>query len=65
MKEMPRLKVIKLARNPLEVASSRLNRNVVPGKSGWLGTYDNEDNILKLSHEEWVGLSDYQKILLD
>tara|TARA_R110001606_G_scaffold389214_1_gene555139 strand:- start:333 stop:1076 length:744 start_codon:yes stop_codon:yes gene_type:complete len=63
--EMPNLKVLKLIRNPLEVAVSRINRKVVPGSSGWLGRYDDENNLIKIPKKKWEELSDFQKILLD
>lgn len=63
--EMPNLKVIKLVRNPLEVATSRINRKVIPGETGWLGKFDDENNLIKVPRDKWEGLSDFQKILLD
>lgn len=65
LEEMPKLKIIKLARNPLEVASSRLNRKVIPGKTGWLGQYNDYKNLIKIPEEKWRDLSDCQKVLLD
>lgn len=65
LKHMPNLKVIKLARDPLEVARSRIHRQVVPGRTPWLGKFDDELNIIKLTDEEWNSLTDLQKILLD
>lgn len=63
--EMPDLKLIKLARDPLEVARSRINRNVVPGRTPWLGLPDDPANMIQLPDSIWSQLSDLQKILLD
>jgi len=65
LEKIPTAQVIKLARDPLEVARSRLNRGVVPGRSPWVGHPDDERNIIKLSREEWDSLSDLQKVLWD
>lgn len=65
LEEMPKLKVIKLARNPLEVGRSCLNRGDIPGKTKWLGKYNDEDNLIKLEEDVWNKLTDFQKILLD
>ena len=65
LEEIPTAKVIKLARNPLEVARSRINRDVVPGKNPWLGDILDDKNVLRLSEEQWQELTDFQKILWD
>lgn len=65
LKAFDDVKVIKLVRDPLEVARSRINRGVVPGATPWLGSYDDDKNIIRFTKEEWEQLSDVQKILLD
>lgn len=65
LSEMPMIKIIKLIRSPLEVASSRINRKVIPGKSGWLGRFDDEENLIKIPKTDWENFSDFKKVLLD
>jgi len=59
------VRVIKLARDPLEVVASRLNRGVIPGKTEWLGNFDDDKNVIKLPESDWQRLTDAQKIMLD
>jgi hypothetical protein len=65
LEEMPNLKVIKLVRNPIEVAVSKLNRKEIPGNSPWVRPPFDEDTLLRVTSEEWSSMSNLEKIFLD
>ena len=65
LNEMPKLKVIKLARNPIEVGISKLNRKEIPGKSPWVRAPFDDETLLKVTKEEWDSMSSLEKIYLD